>query len=307
MTGVVSEYFGLTQIDVSSGAVTVNNAGNTLPTPGTVDLPVANVIDLEAFEGMLVTFVDTLSASEYFRLGRFGEVVLYEGERPYQFTHANAPDADGFAAYQADLDYCFASVNDRASHAEPDIVGLNEIENDADGITSLSALVGALNTECGPYDFVNAGAIGTDAIKVALLFKITTVTAEDEHFIVDNDVDPNYRDDKNRPTLIQTFQEIATGERVIVAVHHLKSKGSDCDALGDPDLLDGQGNCSQTRAAAAAIVADYIDTTVIPVAGTDRVLAIGDLNAYKFARRLSLSRGAAGDSCKRCGGRHECR
>ena len=52
--------------------------------------------------------------------------------------------------------------------------------------------------------------------------------------------------------LAQTFQVNATGARFTVAVNHLKSKGSDCLDVGDPDLGDGQGNCSQTRRAAAA-------------------------------------------------------
>ena len=36
----------------------------------------------EAREGMKVTFVDTLTVSEYFELARFGQIMLYEGGRP---------------------------------------------------------------------------------------------------------------------------------------------------------------------------------------------------------------------------------
>ena len=63
--------------------------------------------------------------------------------------------------------------------------------------------------------------------------------------------DPRFIDNLNRPALIQTFEEVATGERLTVAVNHLKSKGSDCNAVGDPDQLDGQGNCAGVRTAAA--------------------------------------------------------
>ena len=52
--------------------------------------------------------------------------------------------------------------------------------------------------------------------------------------------------------LAQTFEEIATGARFTVAVNHLKSKGSACADIGDPDAGDGQGNCNLTRTAAAA-------------------------------------------------------
>ena len=39
----------------------------------------------------------------------------------------------------------------------------------------------------------------------------------------------------------------STGGMFTVAVNHLKSKGSDCNDVGDPDLGDGAGNCNVTR------------------------------------------------------------
>jgi hypothetical protein len=70
---------------------------------------------------------------------------------------------------------------------------------------------------------------------------------------------------ENRPALAQTFEEVATGERVTVAVNHFKSKGSAC--TGDPDLADGQGNCNLTRTQAAQALADWLATDP-PAAGT---------------------------------------
>ena len=57
-------------------------------------------------------------------------------------------------------------------------------------------------------------------------------------------MDSRFNDDKNRPALAQTFEETATGASLTVVVNHLKSKGSDCDDLGDPNANDGQGNCN---------------------------------------------------------------
>ena len=54
--------------------------------------------------------------------------------------------------------------------------------------------------------------------------------------ILNSSVDPRFIDTKSRPTLAQTFQVNATGARFTVAVNHLKSKGSDCNDVGDPDL-----------------------------------------------------------------------
>jgi len=102
--GVVSEFIGMTEITASlAGSVVVTNAGNNLAqiTPTPIDLPIAGVVDdfYEAREGMKVTFVDALSVSEYFELGRYGQIVLYEGGRPRQFTEANAPSVAGLTAH----------------------------------------------------------------------------------------------------------------------------------------------------------------------------------------------------------------
>jgi uncharacterized repeat protein (TIGR01451 family) len=103
-TGTVSEFNNMTEITASTaGSVVVTDAANHLAevTPAPIDLPVAG--DLNAFyearEGMLVTFVDTLTVAEYFELGRFGQIVLTEGGRPFQFTEMSPPNAAGYTAH----------------------------------------------------------------------------------------------------------------------------------------------------------------------------------------------------------------
>lgn len=104
-TGMVSVFFGMTQISATSApSVVVVEAGNHLGevTPAALDLPVTTpTVDeyYEAREGMRVTFVDTLTVSEYFQLARFGTVELYQGGRPFQFTATSAPGVPGFAAH----------------------------------------------------------------------------------------------------------------------------------------------------------------------------------------------------------------
>ncbi len=105
-TGTVSEFNNMTQITASTaGSVVVTEAGNHLAevTPTPIDLPIVGDVDMfyEAREGMKVTFVDSLTVADYFELGRFGQITLYEGGRPRQFTEANAPSVAGNAA-QAD-------------------------------------------------------------------------------------------------------------------------------------------------------------------------------------------------------------
>src|SRR3954454_22683542 len=70
-TGTVSEFSNMTEITASTaGSVVVSDAANHLAegTPTPITLPIAGVVDdyYEAREGMKVTFVDTLTVSEYF-------------------------------------------------------------------------------------------------------------------------------------------------------------------------------------------------------------------------------------------------
>jgi uncharacterized repeat protein (TIGR01451 family) len=102
--GTVSEFNNMTEITASTApSVVVTDAGNHLAevTPAPISLPVVGDINTfyEAFEGMLVTFVDTLTVSEYFQLGRFGQIVLTQGGRSYQFTEQNPPNVAGNTAH----------------------------------------------------------------------------------------------------------------------------------------------------------------------------------------------------------------
>ena len=104
-TGNVTEFNTLTEISATSaGSVQVTDAGNHLAevTPTPIDLPVVGVVDdfYEARESMKVTFVDTLTVSDYFELARYGQVVLSEGGRPFTFTEGASPDIAGNAAHQ---------------------------------------------------------------------------------------------------------------------------------------------------------------------------------------------------------------
>ncbi|WP_109472987.1 ExeM/NucH family extracellular endonuclease [Ornithinimicrobium cavernae] len=162
---------------------------------------------------------------------------------------------------------------------DADVVGLIEIENNDD--VALATLTEALNAEvgAGTYAYLATGTVGTDEITTAFIYKPSTVTPVGDFATLTSQDDPRFLDDFNRPTLAQTFQENATGEGVTVAVNHLKSKGSACDAVGDPEDPNGQGNCNGVRTDAAEAMVDWLagDPTGT---GVDNTLIIGDLNAY---------------------------
>ncbi|AFL75629.1 ExeM/NucH family extracellular endonuclease [Thiocystis violascens] len=110
VTGIVTEYFGETQLQASG--VTLIGSGNPLPTAAAIDLPSAAVStaqggdfqpDLEAYEGMLVSFSETLTITEMFQLDRFNEIKLSAEGRLEQFTQSNAPDAAGYQQHLQDI------------------------------------------------------------------------------------------------------------------------------------------------------------------------------------------------------------
>jgi predicted extracellular nuclease len=164
---------------------------------------------------------------------------------------------------------------------DADIVGLMEIENDAQPNSALAELTNALNAVAGAgtYAFIDTGVIGTDQIKVALVYQPANVTPEGSFALLTSAVDPLFIDTLNRPALAQTFSENANGQGFTVVVNHLKSKGSDCNAVGDPDTGDGQGNCNVTRTNAATALANWLASDPTG-SGDDDMLIIGDLNAY---------------------------
>jgi predicted extracellular nuclease len=404
VTGTVSEYYGETQI--SNPTVSVIGAGTVEAVP--VSLPAADtnansdgelIADLERYEGMLVTFPQTLTVSQLRNLGRFGEILLTEGGRQYSYTNENVPDVAGYtmhlenvAARRVLLDdglrtentalprairngdettsltgvlrYSrgsggsgteayrlmptiepqFESVNPRpvapavggslhiatfnlnnyfstidtgqsicgpdadsgcrgADSAEEftrqhekiitalammdaDIVAVIELENNASD--SLQTIVDGLNTRvgAGTFAFIDTGTIGTDAIKVGLLYKPAMVQPVGAFAVLDRSVDVRFNDNRSRPVLAQTFDTVSGDERFTVLVNHLKSKGSSCESDGDPDIGDGQGNCAATRTMAAAAMIDWIATDPTSSGDSD-FLVTGDFNTHTMGDAMT--------------------
>jgi len=169
-----------------------------------------------------------------------------------------------------------------------DVVGVIEMENDGYGSTSaVQFLVDRLNAATAPGTWafidVDAGtgqvnALGTDAIKVGLLYRPARVVPVGQtaalnsiEFVNGGDGAP-----RNRPALAQAFEDFATGARFVVSVNHLKSKGSACDV---PDAGDGQGNCNVVRTTAANLLTAWLASNPTGTGDPD-VLIVGDLNAY---------------------------
>jgi predicted extracellular nuclease len=169
-----------------------------------------------------------------------------------------------------------------------DVIGVMEMENDGYGAGSaIQDLVTRLNnaTAAGTYAFIDVdtltgqtNALGVDAIKVGLIYKPAKVTPVGTTAALNSTAFVNGGDGaaRNRPALAQAFEEVSSGERFIVVVNHLKSKGSACDA---PDAGDGQGNCNVVRTAAANALTAWLAGNPTGTGDPD-ILIMGDLNAY---------------------------
>ncbi len=165
---------------------------------------------------------------------------------------------------------------------DADVIGLIELEN-TPGVEPLAAIVDDLNS-AGPdaYAYIDTGVVGSDAIKVGLIYRTASVNPFGDHAVLSDPafVNPFGADvDRNRPAVAQTFEDRGSGTRFTVVVNHLKSKGSGCGA-GDDDTTTGQGNCNGTRTAAAGALADWLANDPTG-SGVSNILIIGDLNAYR--------------------------
>ncbi len=100
VTGTVSEYYGQTQ--VSATTVTFCEPGKSVA-PVNILLPFADFQVPERYEGMLVRLPQTLSVTENYQLGRYGQVTLSSGGRLNEPTNVVAP-GDAALALQAQND-----------------------------------------------------------------------------------------------------------------------------------------------------------------------------------------------------------
>lgn len=348
VSGAVAETFQLTQLIPSN--ITVCTSNQTLPSATTLQLPFNSATALEAVEAMRVSVPQTLTVSETYGLGRYGQVLLSNG-RLQQPTNVTTPGAAALALQAQNnlnqlllddasnvqnpdpvifpapglsasntlrggdtvsnlsgvLTYDFGEyrllptstpnfVHSNLRTASPgviagsnlrvasfnvlnffngnglgggfptargantavefnrqkakivsailglnaDVVGLTELENDGYGnYSAIAELVNSLNSASNSnvWTYVNPGLsqIGNDQIAIGFIYRTDRASTLGTPAILDSSVEPLFIDNKNRPTLAQTFRATQGGGVITIAINHLKSKGSDCNDLGDLD------------------------------------------------------------------------
>ena len=121
-------------------------------------------------------------------------------------------------------------------------------------------------------------ALGSDAIKVGMLYKPAEVTPVGTTAVLNTEAFVNGGDSapRNRPALAQAFRDNTTGGTFVASANHLKSKGSACSV---PDSGDGQANCNAVRVRSAQLLADWLAADPTGTGDPD-ALILGDLNSY---------------------------
>jgi len=199
--------------------------------------------------------------------GQIGQGCALDGS----VSASNCRGADNLTEYQRQR----SKIVKALAGLNADAVGLMEIQND-DG-TALNDLVATLNAAYGSNVYAGLGkpaaGSGTDAIRVALIYKPAKLTP-----VGNPQTDMSAIND--RPPLMQTFQA-ANGERVTVVVNHLKSKGScPSSGAGNVDAGDGQGCWNAKRVQQAQQLRSFIAAQQSAGNASSDVILIGDFNAY---------------------------
>jgi len=185
-------------------------------------------------------------------------------------SRSNCRGADNMAEFVRQRDKIVTSL----AAINADVVGLMEIQNNDD--IAVTYLVDQLNgvLGAGAYAVVpKPAATGTDAIRVAMIYKPASVSLVGGALSDGNSVN-------NRAPIAQTFKA-ANGGKFSLVVNHLKSKGG-CGGStgGDVDSGDGQGCWNETRVEQVTRLRDYFLPLVTSTAGDGDVLIVGDMNAY---------------------------
>ncbi|MCF2447034.1 ExeM/NucH family extracellular endonuclease [Dyadobacter sp. CY345] len=183
LTGTVQDFVSTTS-GVTTSSTQIRSLTNftnlglsTLPAVTTIKFPVANVTDLERYEGMLVDISATsgnLVVTEYFQLGRYGQVVLSAtgasnqpgtDARLDQFTQFNMPSTTGYAAYLAEIAKRKIILDDGSTrqNTDPIIFGRNgnplSATNTLRGGDEVTNIVGILDERLEGYRIQRATGV----------------------------------------------------------------------------------------------------------------------------------------------------
>lgn len=189
LSAKVSEFKGLTELDSVSN-LTVCGGGQSI-TPTSITLPVTSEGDLEAYEGMLVTFSQTLTVSETYNLGRYGELLLSSGGRLFNPNNDGDPKTFGTDPKLARRSLLLDDGSSRQDVNPVPYLDSDHTRRDGDTVANLT---GVLNEAFGSYlleptvppDFVDANPRPTQPEEVGGSLKVVAFNVDNYFTTLDN-------------------------------------------------------------------------------------------------------------------------
>jgi len=230
--GTVSEFQGQTQLGFPD-SLEVLSSGNTV-TAAAASLPLASSDDLERYEGMLVTFPQTLYVTEFFQLGRFGQVVVSSGDRLAQPTSVVEPGAPA-NALQAENSLNRLIIDDELNNQNPDPIHFGRGGNE---LTASNTLRGG-DTVTGPVGVLTYTWAGNSASGNA--YRLRVVGDLSDSGLVPGGVVPVFEAVNERPAAAPAVG----GDVKVVSFNVLNyfvtldDGGEDCGPVGFPQECRG--------------------------------------------------------------------
>ena len=259
VTGVLSHGFSNYRIHPTSAPLFVNANPRQTTAPavgGTLKVASLNVLNY------FTTFTNGQTAA-----GQTGQGCTLGSSA---INASNCRGADTLTEFQRQQ----AKIVEAILGLDADVLGLMEIQNTD---IATQQLVSALNARVGAgiYAAVNSGTIGTDAIKVDILYKPARVDRVGAAMLPTGADLANYTAIAGRPPLAQRFASRANNGNFWFVVNHFKSKGG-CPASGDVDTGQGCFNLGRTQQANA--LKNF--AAALKTQGEQDVLMMGDFNSY---------------------------
>ncbi len=198
-------------------------------------------------------------------------------------TPRGAKTADGF---EQQRDRIGAAIK----ILDPHVLGVMELENDGFGPDSAAADFIQLAHDATRKTWAVTRPVGdntgSDKITVGLFYRSDQLEAIGPAQTLTG---PEFK--RSRQPLAQVFKKLPDGEKILVVINHLKSKGSCLESGEDADQKDGQGCWNPMRLASAKKMSAWVKT-IAASTGTDNILILGDMNAYRNEDPINAIRDA---------------
>ena len=173
---------------------------------------------------------------------------------------------------------------------DPHVLAVMELENDGFGPHSAAQDFIQLANKASNKTWAVTRPVddntGTDAITVGIFYRTDQLKALGPSQTLGG---PAF--ERSRQPQAQLFQRLQDGETVLIVINHLKSKGSCPDSGMDANQDDGQGCWNAIRQLSAEKMSRWAKE-IATSKGTDNILILGDMNAYRNEDPIGAIRNA---------------